>query len=490
VVQVPLGEIFTILPFCVEVMYNSDMRKYNSGRARPLQSGQAVIVPVTLLILIALSLVARGTQPVKTESQLARGLTTSKQASALADAGSEDVSYRIKRVKEYSTTEYVPLDGLISTTTVVTDPLSNVKQVLSQGIIDGRLRQKKINLTKGDNAEFNYAAQIGEGGLKMHNNSTVDGRVFSNGPITTANEVPGAMGYVTGTAIAAGPYSPGSPGSLAQGKVERINATGDIYAYSILSSVASGGCYFQIIMGTLCGTLHPNSPEIATTAMPISDELIAQWEAIASTAVSDQCVGGKYTITGTTVTLGPIRIPCDLEIKGGGGGTMVILSGMVWVQGKVSISQSPVIRLHEDLGSNSIAIIADKTGVGVITDRHTSSTFEVANSTTFTNSGTPGSFIFLISGNTAAEDDWLTCSGPCSIIAGINIANSANGEVVLYANHGLIKITSSGTLRSVTGWAVDIAANADLVYTDGLANTIFNTGPGGSWDVQSWRETQ
>src|SRR3989344_324893 len=309
-------------------MYNSDMRKYNSGRARPLQSGQAVIVPVTVLILIALSLVARGTQPVKTESQLARGLTISKQAGALADAGSEDLTYRIKRAKQYNTTEYVSLNDLISTTTVTTDPLTGIKTVLALGVIDDRLRQKSVSLLKGEQVEFNYAAQIGEGGLTLANSSSIVGNVYSNGPVAGSSE--SALGSAIGTIISAGP----------NGTVQFMHSTEDVYANSIIGSFVTRDAYYQFIMNTsVSGTSYPGSADKPTTTMPISDSLIADWEAAAEAGgISDQCVGGVYKIKDVSVTLGPIKIPCDLEVSGNS--TSITLAGMVWVSGNVSIANS------------------------------------------------------------------------------------------------------------------------------------------------------
>lgn len=32
--------------------------------------------------------------------------------------------------------------------------------------------------------------------------------------------------------------------------------------------------------------------------------------------------------------------------------------------------------------------------------------------------------------------------------------------------------------------------SAELTYDDGLESTLFDTGPGGSWNINSWREVQ
>lgn len=440
-------------------------KRLQSGQATRMNSGQAVIVPVTMLILVALSLIARGVQLVKTESELARGLTTSKQAGALADAGGEDVTYRIRLAKQYDTTEYVSLNAFKSTTTVNINPISGVKSVLALGNIERRIRQKLISLVKGDRVVFNYGIQVGNGGFVMANTSSVLGNIYSNGSVT------GAGNTVTGAVISAG----------STGLIDNIHSTGDAYAHTISNSFVGGDAYYfsvPLLFTTVVGTEYPGSSDKPTTTLPISDTQIAQWETVAAAGgvISSPC---PYVIT-TNTTLGPKKINCDLEISGS---PEITLAGMVWVNGNITFKNTPVISIDSVLGSNSMAFIADKT-----IDHTNSSKIDIQNSTTFEGSGTPGSFIFLISANTGAENP---PPGPMGTnIIAVNLQNSANGAVVLYANHGKINIANSSQLRSVTGYRVNMANSAQLIYEDGLESTVFDTGPGGSWNVLDWKETQ
>ena len=434
-----------------------------SGQAPRLSSGQAVIIPVTVLMLIALSLIARATRPVKTEAELARGLLSSKQAGALADAGSEDVTYRVKRAKQYNTTEYVLLNNLIATTTVSTDLITGVKTILALGNIDSSIRQKAINLVKGDQVEFNYGMQVGAGGLSMANTSSVAGNIYSNGSAT------GDGNTITGSVVSAGPT----------GLIDNLRTSGDMYAHTISNSTVGRDAYYQNISNTFVArTAYPGSLDKATATMPISDAQIAEWEAIAATNPILTC---PYSISSGTVILGPAKIACDVEISGNS--TRVTLAGMVWVTGKITFKNSPTISVDSALGSNSVAIIADNP-----LNRNTSSNIEIQNSTTFTGSGTPGSFIFLISGNTNAESP---PPGPMGGgVVAINLQNSANGAVILYSNHGKISIANSAQVKAVVGYKVAMANTAQLIYNDGLESALFDTGPGGSWNVSSWKETQ
>ena len=72
----------------------------------------------------------------------------------------------------------------------------------------------------------------------------------------------------------------------------------------------------------------------------------------------------------------------------------------------------------------------------------------------------------------------------------IHLSNTADGDVVLYSNHGLVEIGNSSTLSALTAYQVITKNTAVLTYTDGLESILFDTGPSGSWDVVDWRETQ
>jgi len=424
--------------------------------------GQAVIVLIMFLLLVALSLTSRATGPVRTDAELARDLYSSKQAGALSDAGIEDVTYRIKKAFLYDAIEYVRLGLLTSTTTVVTATGGSSKTVTALGDVDSRIRQKGVTLIKGDRVEFNYGVQTGEGGFALANTASVLGNIYANGPVT------GAGNTVTGTVVSAGP----------SGLISGIYATQSLYAHTIQNSSTGGSAYYQIGSGINLigggGALYPDSPDRATSSMPISDAQIAEWEAdaVAGGTISGPC---PYKII-TGVTIGPIKINCDLELSNS---AVVTIAGPVWVNGNISFKNSAGVKLASALGSNSTAFIADK-----LTNRITASLITILNSTTFTDSGTAGSFLFLISGNTAQG------MGPNGAVTAIDLANTASGPVVLYSNHGMITLGNSSQLKSITGYLVSMKNSAQLIYDEGLESALFDTGPGGSWDVDVWKETQ
>ena len=437
---------------------------YNRGQAPRMNSGQAVILPILVVLLIAFTLAGRAARPALRDTQLARELQGSKRAGALADAGAEDISYRIRKAMQYGVVEYVPLGDFFAITTVSTNPDGSQKTVSGLGSDGSNTRQKTTNLTKGDQVDFNYAVQAGNGGFTMANTSSIKGNLYSNGPVVGLNST-----KIYGSVVSAGPT----------GLINGVHSTSTGYAHTITSATLDGSAYYQSISGsTVHGSSCPNSycypgtPDKPTTTFPISDAQIAEWEAQAEAGgvYSGTC---PYQIT-TTVTIGPMKIPCNMEISNN---ATVTFAGMVWVVGNISFKNSNSIKLDPALGAKSIAIIADDPA-----NRTTGSTVSIANSTTFQNSGVKGSFFFLISGNTSSESGGGTTA--------IDLSNSATGPVVLYSNHGKISLGNNSQLKSVTGHLISMSNSAQLIYDDGLESALFDTGPGGSWNVVNWKETQ
>src|SRR3989338_3817126 len=403
---------------------------YNRGQAPRMNSGQAVILPILVVLLIAFTLAGRAARPALRDTQLARELQGSKRAGALADAGAEDISYRIRKAMQYGVVEYVPLGDFFAITTVSTNPDGSQKTVSGLGSDGSNTRQKTTNLTKGDQVDFNYAVQAGNGGFTMANTSSIKGNLYSNGPVVGLNST-----KIYGSVVSAGPT----------GLINGVHSTSTGYAHTITSATLDGSAYYQRISGsTVHGSLCPNF----------------------------YCYPGNPDKPTTTVTIGPMKIPCNMEISNN---ATVTFAGMVWVVGNISFKNSNSIKLDPALGAKSIAIIADDPA-----NRTTGSTVSIANSTTFQNSGVKGSFFFLISGNTSSESGGGTTA--------IDLSNSATGPVVLYSNHGKISLGNNSQLKSVTGHLISMSNSAQLIYDDGLESALFDTGPGGSWNVVNWKE--
>lgn len=421
-----------------------------------MKRGQAMITSIIFFLSITMSLVLGTVTPILKEAQLARQLQTSKQSYVLAESLSEDMTYRYKKGLSVDSTEYLSIgsDKAHATSTNV----SGILQIVSTGNKTDSRRRIQTNLSSGDGISFHYGVQTDKGGADFSNSSGIKGNLFSNGPITGSGNV------VSGDIISAGPT----------GSVSGMHATSSIYAHTIANSTADVNAYYQSISGsTVLGTSYPGSVDQATSSMPIPDSQIAEWEADALAGGTATCSGETYSLSSGTTTLGPIKIPCDLNISNTAD---VILAGPIWVTGNITISNSVDISISSSLNGKSVAIIADKTS-----NRSSSSQINISNSTTFTGAGS-NSYVLLVSMNNSAEN-----SGGNTAIA---VSNSIQGAVLVYAPHGLISLSNSVKLREVTSYKLNLSNSAIVEYQSGLANLLFAAGPAGGYIITDWKETQ
>lgn len=414
-----------------------------------------MLTAVIFFTIISSTIVFGIATPILKQVKIGQENYNSKQSYYLANGLLEDVVYRIKNGKQVSGTEVISLNGSYATTTI-TDSVVG-KNVTSVGSVNSNVRKIKATLVLGTGIAFHYGVQSGEGGFVLQNSSSIIGNVYSNGPIT------GSGNYIYGNIISAGPT----------GLINGIHATGSAFAHSIQNSTIDKDAYYVTkINTTVTGISYPGSPDQATTSMPISDTQITDWEndAEAGGIISD-CIGGKYTID-SNVTIGPVKIDCDLEIKGNG--IVVTLTGPIWVKGNFETKLSPTIRVDPSFGIKSIPIIADNP-----TDRLTSSIITLLNNSTFQGSGSPTSYIFLISQNNSSEK-----GGSNNAI----VMRQGVGAMILYAAHGQITLEQSVNLKEVTAYKIIMQNTAQVTYDKGLPSTLFDSGPGGGFDIASWFE--
>ena len=232
------------------------------------------------------------------------------------------------------------------------------------------------------------------------------------------------------------------------------------------------------VAGTRYSTLSPTPPP---ADFPISTTTIQQWKDAVTNhgtviaATDPACSSGTYTID-ISMTIGYLLIECNLDIRDTGSpATTVTVTGPVWVQGNLSFTQGPTIRVHPSLGRRSVQFIADNPA-----NRLTSSRIEIRNSTNFIGSGDSRSYIMLMSLNESAK------LGGSEVA--IDVAQSANGSMVAYTNDGLVEIGNSINLKSVTGYQMDIAQSSTVTYETGLASMFFTSGPGGGYILNDWRQ--
>lgn len=419
------------------------------------QKGAALLIAVLFFLVISLTIAIGSSGPVIADRKAAQNLIKSKSSYFTSEAGVEDVSYRIIKSKIYDNAETLTLDGYTASSVVVDN--AGAKEVTTTGNASNLIRRIKTTLITGDGVSFHYGVQVDEGGIVMENSSQVIGNVFSNGPIVAQNS-----NMVKGDVISAG----------LSGSVNGSHATGTVYAHSISNSDIDKDAYYTTISNTTVdGVEYPNSPDQATSNLPITDDMIEDWKTAAAVSViNSPC---PYVIN-SNATIGPVKINCNLKISGS---PTVTIAGPVWVVGNIEIDNSPTVKLASSLGANSVAVIADNP-----VNRTTSSKIELENSTQFQNSGTEGSYILFISQNNSAQNGGSEKA--------IKAENSMSGEVLIYAGHGEVHLKNSVILREVSAYKIRLSNSAQVIYKTGLANLLFTSGPSGGYSIDSWKETE
>ncbi len=155
-----------------------------------------MVIGIIFFISVSVASILGLTNPVIRHLAMATSAAISRQSFYAAEAGVEDVIYRLKFGFLTSSSQTLDVGGH-SVVTTVADAM-NSKIVTALGDANNYIRKVETELTTGVGASFHYGLQTGVGGITMGNNSTVNGNVYSNGDITGSN---GAR--ITGSAYAA-----------------------------------------------------------------------------------------------------------------------------------------------------------------------------------------------------------------------------------------------------------------------------------------------
>ncbi|MFZ2832022.1 MAG: hypothetical protein WAZ40_02620 [Minisyncoccia bacterium] len=439
------------------------------------ERGAALITAVIFFVVISVTMAVGLSSPVVREYMNARDFDKSKGAFYLAEAGQEDVFYRIRKGLTLGAEEVISLNGSNATTTITTvDPANKIISTIAD--ILRNTRRVKSGITTGSGESFTYGVWVGDGGILLSNNSSITGNLFASGPVcgggsTGATCSTGGTGtnVITGTII-----SHGTTG--VNGVVSRIQNQGgaSMYGGTIKNSTISGSAYCNTISGSSTSTCQ-TLPALEAAPLPITAEEIANFESIAAAGGTATCSGGLYRIT-TSVTIGPKKIPCKLKIETNN--ITVTFAGHVWVTGDIAIEGTINLRVDPSLSGQSIVLIADNPS-----NQTTSSKIELENSVTV--AGAPGgnSWLMLLSENKGAS---LGLGGEEAIV----VKNNAAGDLLLYSRLGDILLENNASVKEVTGYQITLKNNANIVYTLGLQNVLFTSGPGGSWAIDGWKEGQ
>ncbi|MEN9524194.1 MAG: hypothetical protein RL536_263 [Candidatus Parcubacteria bacterium] len=418
-----------------------------------MNRGYIIIFNTILFVAILVVLLVGVVNPIISNYSSAQASMSSKKAFLLVDSATEEAIYRLKNGKNIAPYQNLNLaQGMAS---IAVTNTSSGKKIETSSAVGSYQKNTVVNVSIGTGISFHYGIQAGDGGFSLNNSSSITGNVFSSGPIV------GSGNYIRGEVISAG----------SSGLVDNIHATGTVYSHTIQNSIIDRDAYYVTKTNTtVAGTSYPGSADQPIVDLPITDAQIATWEGIAASSTAT-CSDGKYSIT-SSVSIGNLKIPCNLEIKGSG--ITVTVTGHLWVVGNITTQVSPTIRISSALGSSNVAIIADNPAAST-----TSGLIDIGQNTSFAGSGSPSSFVFMISQNGSAENGGDTDA--------INMGQGASALVV-YAIHGQITMAQSVSVKEATAYKIILKNSANVVYDTGLPNALFSAGPGGGYNMVDWTE--
>jgi hypothetical protein len=308
--------------------------------------------------------------------------------------------------------------------------------------------------TPSDQPAFNYAVQVGAGGLSLSGATQIYGSVYSNGNIVSANSSPA----IHGDAWVAG--SSGSTTCLTVTKTNSTASDGNVHAHSINGSYSCAtsiarDAYYQTITTqgtTVSGTKHPGSSDPVPSTFAISAADISDWKA-AATAGGTQT--GNVTIGSGTTNLGPKKIVGNLTVNNIG---TLNLTGAVYVTGTIAVDNSGIVKIDSSFGVNGGMLIAD-------------GTISTSGASVLKGSGNSKSHLMTIS----------TATGTA-----MNIGNSTKDDILVAPNGTVTMSGAVGTVE-IIAYDLDLLGSASLTFDQGLASDVFTTGPGGRWAVTAWQ---
>jgi len=421
------------------------------------EHGQALLVVVVFMLFLSLAIGFGLLTPIITDTRLIAQQFTSAQSIYVAEAGVEDVVYRLRNSMNFDSTELLKLAGATATTTV-SDVGDEQKKVRTQGQMGKVVRASKADVLVSSGTSFNFGAQAGVEGFDIRGGSTLNGNVYSNGNVT------GAGGSeITGSAIAVSTIE-GEGGSQWW---QPLVVSEDSWADTVITTRTNGTLYCDTSIdnypppdGTPCDTSQ-GTPQPAD--FPISDSAANAWK---EEAESGGTISGDVSVGWAGDTLGPKKITGNLTIGGGG---VLTLTGTVWVVGDVSVGGGGSVELDSSYGNQSGVLITD----GQI---------DIGGGGEFKGSGELGSYPVLVTTSTCP--DGSGCSGPALSLSG------GSGAVVLVAQNGTLFLNGGSAARAITGKRVEMSGGGEVNYDAGLVSLFFTSGPGGTWSIDEWKEVE
>lgn len=165
------------------------------------QRGIALIMVIFFFVTVSLAVILSATVGALVELRTYRTIASSKFAYIAAEAGIEDMYYRIIKGKLVPASQTIVLNGATSTVTVVSTSATQNEVYATGDSANNEVRKIYLSLSKNTTSVIMpYGAQVGEGGIDMSNGTTIDGTGLANGDVYSDGQVKGfSSGGVTVT---------------------------------------------------------------------------------------------------------------------------------------------------------------------------------------------------------------------------------------------------------------------------------------------------
>lgn len=447
----------------------------NTQRNKLSHRGQASLVLVLILGLVSMMSVLASSTLSVSNVQIEDTITDTNQAWYAAWSGIDEIMYRLRAHQEFGESYSVGLNlanGATVSASVTGD--SNQKIVKSSGFAKGIVKNLEVTIASSSSkASFVFAAQAGEGGFELEGNTTVTGN----------NGLPGNV-YSNGSVLGVRASS-GNSGSKILGSVWAVNYVGGLHALDeggvyVKNNVWAKGLKACLISGNVRATSPPTDCPYSGT-FAISDPPVpAALASVDAAYWKDKALqGGTWNgdcniasadgtdCSGGTRSIGNRKIDGNLYVPSG---VNLTVTGPLWVKGDISISQNNTLFTSEDVGKNSIMIVASDADNPTIKGR------VVTSSNVQFNRNSQGSGIIFIS-----ENQSIDCSSPAIDMT------SNTATVVFVAIDGCINVGSNSQINGILAKKIHIKNNSTIKYDPSLARAIVVPDSGG-WNVVNIRE--
>lgn len=154
---------------------------------------------VTTLFFMSFSLIVSAglIMPIVKQLKVSANAWKSMESYYTAEAGVEDITYRVKSGKDYNTTEAMAI-GDFTVETTLENTIDGIT-ITSTGVSGGHEKIIETKVVESEGVSFVYGIQSGKGGILFQSSAGVIGNVYSNGDIISQNS--GA--FITGSAYVA-----------------------------------------------------------------------------------------------------------------------------------------------------------------------------------------------------------------------------------------------------------------------------------------------